>query len=239
MQQLSIFGLTFRGLTLDQIMARTGVCRLIVTVNADFIVRANEGDERFATIINRSVSTFDGTWPYQVARRKFPELAIEKHSGSDLIYALADACVAEGRTLLIVGGSAESAAQAQDNLNRRYQRNFCLAWSPPFERYPYSDDFLKRFRSFVDQEKPLAVALCLGSPNQEYLGDDELERLSAAGVAYCIGAGGTVDFLAGTLKRAPRFIQITGLEGVWRLFAQPSLFRLKRLWRSVRMFRYV
>jgi N-acetylglucosaminyldiphosphoundecaprenol N-acetyl-beta-D-mannosaminyltransferase len=54
-----------------------------------------------------------------------------------------------------------------------------------------------------------------------------------------MGAGGTVDFLAGTLRRAPRFLQVIGLEGVWRLLTQPSLFRLQRLARSARMFLYV
>lgn len=239
MPHVTIFGLTFRGLTLDQVFARDVGCRLIVTVNADFIVRAQEGDSRLASIIDHHVSTFDGTWPYQVARRHFPNVAIEKLSGSNLVFNLASVCLREQRTMLIVGGSPTSAALAQVRVNQQYGRVFCHAWSPPFERYPYGPEFVAEFRALVTRHKPLAVLLCLGSPSQEFFGEDQLEFLSASDVAYCMGAGGTVDFLAGTLRRAPRLMQVIGLEGLWRLLAQPSLFRLQRLVRSARMFCYV
>lgn len=239
MPNVNIFGLTFRGLTLDQVISRANGCRLIVTVNADFIVRANEGDNRLAAIINNHVSTFDGTWPYQVARRHFPDVAIEKLSGSGLAFDLANICLREQRTMLIVGGSSASTTLAQSRINQQYGRMFCHAWSPPFERYPYSPEFVAEFRALVTRHKPLVVLLCLGSPSQEFFGEDQLDFLSASDVAYCMGAGGTVDFLAGTLRRAPRLMQVIGLEGVWRLLAQPSLFRLQRLGRSARMFRYV
>jgi N-acetylglucosaminyldiphosphoundecaprenol N-acetyl-beta-D-mannosaminyltransferase len=239
MPHLTLFGLTFRGLTLDQTLTREARCRLIVTVNADFIVRAHEGDKRLAAIIDRHVSTFDGAWPHKVARRYFPGMAIEKLSGSDLVHHLADVCIREHRTMLIVGGSPASAALAQERVNASYGQSFCHTWSPPFAPYPYGQGFVAEFRALVTQHRPLAVLLCLGSPSQEFFGEDQLDFLSSSGVAYCMGAGGTVDFLAGALRRAPRFLQVIGLEGVWRLLAQPSLFRLKRLARSARMFRYV
>lgn len=239
MSHVTIFGLTFRGLTLDKVIARDAKCRLIVTVNADFIVRAREGDNRLAAMIDRHVSTFDGTWPYQVARRRFPNVAIEKISGSDLVFNLANVCLCEQRTMLIVGGNPTSAALAQARVNQRYGQSFCHAWSPPFEHYPYGPEFVAEFRELVTRHKPLAVLLCLGSPSQEFFAEDQLEFLSASNVAYCMGAGGTVDFLAGTLRRAPRLIQVIGLEGLWRLLTQPSLFRLQRLVRSARMFLYL
>lgn len=239
MQKLDIFGLTFRGLTLDKVLERSAQCRLIVTVNADFIVRANEGDLRLSAIVNRNISTFDGVWPCRIARKQFPGTLIEKLSGSDLIYKLAEVCIIEQRKMLIVGGGALSAELAEKNVNLKYGVNFCHLWSPPFESYPYSSAFVEEFRALVTQYKPLAVLLCLGSPNQEFFGEDQLNFLSESGVGYCMGAGGTVDFLAGTLRRAPRFIQAIGLEGVWRLLAQPSMFRLLRLVRSARVFRYI
>lgn len=239
MPHVNIFGLTFRGLTLDHVLARDAGCRLIVTVNADFIVRAREGDSRLSAIIDRHMSTFDGTWPYKVARSHFPNVAIEKISGSDLVFDLANVCVREQRTMLIVGGSPASAALAQARVNQQYGLTFCHAWSPPFECYPYSPKFVAEFQALVTRHKPLVLLLCLGSPSQEFFGEDQLDFLSSSDVAYCMGAGGTVDFLAGTLRRAPRLIQVIGLEGVWRLLTQPSLFRLQRLARSARLFRYV
>lgn len=239
MRNLTLFCLSFSGLTRDEVLHRSDSCKLIVTVNADFIVRANEGDRRLAEIINAHTSTFDGTWPYRLAQYKNPDLKFEKLSGSDLIFDLTALCAAEGRKLLIVGGTPESARGAEQALNLKYGKPMCVAWSPPFERYPFSEPFVARFRELIVGERPLAVAFCLGSPAQEFFADDQLDWMSAHGVAYAIGAGGTVDFLSGNLKRAPRWVQWIGLEGLWRLTAQPSLFRLKRLGRSVRMFRYL
>jgi len=41
------------------------------------------------------------------------------------------------------------------------------------------------------------------------------------GVPVMIGAGGTIDFLAGRLKRAPRWMQLTGTEWLFRLSQEP------------------
>lgn len=239
MRNLTIFGLSFTGLTRDEVLRRHGRCKLIVTVNADFIVRANEGDQRLKSIINEHTSTFDGTWPYLAAHYRNPGLKFDKLSGSDLIFDLAALCAAEERKLLIVGGTPESAKGAELALNLRHGKAMCIAWSPPFERYPFSEPLVAKFRELIAGERPLAVAFCLGSPTQEFFADDQLEWLSTHGAAYAIGAGGTVDFLSGNIKRAPRWVQSIGMEGLWRLVAQPSLFRLKRLGRSIRIFRYL
>ena len=44
--------------------------------------------------------------------------------------------------------------------------------------------------------------------------------------------GGTFDFEAGKIKRAPKFFQKIGMEWLWRLFKQPS--RIKRMTRLPR-----
>lgn len=52
----------------------------------------------------------------------------------------------------------------------------------------------------------------------------------------CVGCGGTFDFVAGRIQRAPRIIQKVGLEGIWRLVSEPKWFRLKRLLVSLKFF---
>ena len=86
--------------------------------------------------------------------------------------------------------------------------------------------------------RPLAIAVCLGSPKQEFLIEDQLAFMSEHGVSFAYGAGGTADMVAGRFKRAPVLVQKIGFEGAWRLLSQPSLFRLKRLLTSFKIFRY-
>ena len=49
-----------------------------------------------------------------------------------------------------------------------------------------------------------------------------------------IGVGGTLDFLSGNVKRAPRFMRNLGLEWLYRLLIQPS--RLPRILKAVILF---
>jgi len=233
---MKVLGLAFRGAHRSAVETpEAGRCKFVVTVNADFVVRAHEGDERLRRIIDTNISTFDGFWPWLVARLRHPSAQCDKISGSDLIYRYADMCKASGRQLLIVGGAATDAA---DSLNNRANARVATGWDAPFENYPMSADYIATFRAQIQAQRPLAVAVCLGSPKQEYLIEDHLAFMAENGVAFAYGAGGTADMVAGRFKRAPKLIQDIGLEGAWRLLTQPSLFRLKRLFKSVKMFRY-
>jgi N-acetylglucosaminyldiphosphoundecaprenol N-acetyl-beta-D-mannosaminyltransferase len=69
--------------------------------------------------------------------------------------------------------------------------------------------------------------------------DDNREELDAMGVRIVVGVGGAFEMVAGKPKRAPRVLQLLGLEGVYRFLKQPEPFRLRRLIMSFRFLRYV
>jgi N-acetylglucosaminyldiphosphoundecaprenol N-acetyl-beta-D-mannosaminyltransferase len=233
---MKIMGLTFRGAYRSAVETpEPGRCKFVITVNADFIVRARGGDERLHRLVDGHISTFDGFWPWLIARLRYPGERFDKISGSDLVYHYADQCRIEGRSLLIVGGSAHAAAFALDN---RAGTSVAIGWEAPFEAYPMSTEYITAFREQILTHKPLAIAVCLGSPKQEFLIEDHLDFMSAQGVSFVYGAGGTADMVAGKFKRAPVIIQNIGLEGLWRLITEPSVARLKRIANSARIFRY-
>lgn len=233
---MQVLGLAFRGARRAAVETpEAGHCKFVVTVNADFVVRAREGDERLRRIIDTNISTFDGFWPWLIARLRHPGAQCDKLSGSDLIYMYADLCEASGQRLLIVGGAAKDAAES---LNNRANAPVAVGWDAPLEDYPMSPDYIGAFRALVLSHRPFVVAVCLGSPKQEYLIEDQQAFMAENGVCFAYGAGGTADMVAGRFKRAPKLIQDVGLEGAWRLLSQPSLFRLKRLLKSLKLFRY-
>lgn len=85
------------------------------------------------------------------------------------------------------------------------------------------------------------LVVALGSPLQEYWIDENIEKLN--NVRLAVGEGGSLAFLAGSLKRAPKWINRIGLEWLWRLFMNRSLThqtgnRLKRVWNAVPVFIY-
>lgn len=212
---------------------------LIVTVNADFIVLAHE-NPRFASIINQNASTFDGQVPYILAR-KFARprgATIEKISGSDLVLELLDSAAHGGKRVLLLGASAESNKEAVRIARERYgvQVN---GYSPPLTSYPFPDGWRDECRFRIAATQPHYIFVALGAPKQEFWMDDERDWLAKQGVEMCVGCGGSLDFLSGKIRRAPRWVQRCGLEGVYRTLSEPKLFRLKRLLRSFLIFRYI
>jgi N-acetylglucosaminyldiphosphoundecaprenol N-acetyl-beta-D-mannosaminyltransferase len=67
-----------------------------------------------------------------------------------------------------------------------------------------------------------AVYVCLGSPKQEYFMQKHREALSAK---LLCGLGGTLDGIAGTVKRAPRWMIRLQLEWLYRLIKEPRRFK--------------
>lgn len=76
-----------------------------------------------------------------------------------------------------------------------------------------------------------AVFVCLGAPKQEQFMQRHCGALNAR---LLIGLGGTLDSMAGTVKRAPRWMIRLQLEWLYRLIRQPSRFR-----RMLRLPKYV
>jgi N-acetylglucosaminyldiphosphoundecaprenol N-acetyl-beta-D-mannosaminyltransferase len=82
------------------------------------------------------------------------------------------------------------------------------------------------------------LIVALGSPKQEYWIRDHLSRLKSVRVA--VGEGGSLDFIAGEFRRAPRWMRESGLEWSWRLFMNKSKTktgsRPRRVWNAVPLF---
>lgn len=232
-------GLAFRGATRSAIQNRKERFAAIITVNADFIVTAHENG-RFARIIEENYATFDGQVPYALARwfGRPKGCAIEKLSGSELVPALLEEAAANQKRVFMLGAAPASNAAAVAIARERYQVE-AAGFSPPVEPYPFTQQWRSASLAAIKAFRPHYVLVALGAPKQEFWIDDERHHLQESGVELCIGCGGSLDFLSGRIQRAPRWMQISGLEGVFRLLAEPKWFRVKRLLRSVLVFRYV
>jgi N-acetylglucosaminyldiphosphoundecaprenol N-acetyl-beta-D-mannosaminyltransferase len=83
----------------------------------------------------------------------------------------------------------------------------------------------------INQTSPDILFVAWGQPKQEKWVAKNLTRLNAK---VFIGIGGTFDFVAGEIKRAPSFFQNFGLEWLWRFFKEPR--RIGRIFTAVPKF---
>lgn len=208
----------------------------IVTVNAEAIVMAQK-NEKLKIIIDNAYSTIDGQitlWLYKIRYRK---KQIEKISGSDLIYDVCKWAALNDKKIFLLGGSKDSNMGAICNLRKNFQINID-GFSPYYESYPFSDMNNDTILAKIKDFAPYVLFVGFGMGKQEFWIDDNKEVLKTLGVKIAIGCGGTFDFVSGRITRAPRVIQSVGFEGLWRLFQEPKLFRLKRILISFKVIYY-
>jgi len=237
MKEINFANLKFRGLKKTKLLEESDNLKFIVTVNAEFIIKANS-DEGFKKIINNNYSTFDGQVPYYLARKQNPDIHFEKLSGSDLIYDFSEMAREKNKKIFLLGGYEESNNQAIVKLKNDY--NILIdGFSPEYKPYPFDDEHNNNILKRIEFFKPDILFVGFGAIKQEYWIDSNKEFLEDIGVRWVVGSGGTFEFVANTIKRAPIWIQNIGFEGVYRMIKEPNLIRIKRILLSFKVFKYI
>lgn len=213
----------------------------VATMNAALFVEYNEGGEAFRRYVDNAECTLDGQVPFWAAKLKawFVEgersVKVSKISGSDLIYKAAEYSGANRRKLYILGGAKFENQLAVDNLSRLYGADVD-GDSPIVNPSALKDDhIMKKIELF----RPDYLFVCLGAPLQEEWALANKDAISRCGVKLVVGAGGSVDFASGLIKRAPNFVQALGFESIFRLIQEPNRKRILRLIKSIRFFLYL
>lgn len=214
-------GVPLDPLTTDQILDRfeefveSSVGHHIATVNLDFIVRAQR-DSWLQAILNRTaMNLIDGT-PLLWALRALGYAVPERVAGADLVPRLLARVAKSGHRVYLLGGRPEVAYQAARLIVARYPGlRLCGVDAPPKRDVELMDgDTARR----VTDAAPAVLLVAFGNPKQEYWLDLHLSELN---VRVGIGIGGTVDFLAGHRRRAPKWMRDAGLEWLARLAQEP------------------
>jgi N-acetylglucosaminyldiphosphoundecaprenol N-acetyl-beta-D-mannosaminyltransferase len=189
----------------------------VVTINLDHHRRALRDPASAALCARASLRVADGMLTVFASRLQGTRLPA-RVAGSDLVPALARAAARCGRSLYLLGGAPGAAEGARDVLlaaNPTLRIAGLACPEPGFERDPGE---LERIARALEQAAPDIVLVALGSPKQEILIDRLREQLPRA---WWLGVGITLSFLSGHVRRAPRWMQATGLEWLHRLAQEP------------------
>jgi N-acetylglucosaminyldiphosphoundecaprenol N-acetyl-beta-D-mannosaminyltransferase len=155
-------------------------------------------------------------WALRMAGRAL--IAPERVAGSGLVVKLAKRAAESGWRLFLLGGDPGAADRASAVLRGRH-RDLIVAgtYCPPigFEKDPAQ---MAEIVERVSKAQPDLVYVALGFPKQEQL----IRRLrQILPQATFIGVGISLSFIAGTVQRAPRWVQRLGLEWMHRLWQEP------------------
>ena len=204
--------------TLDLIgsFIKDGKCHQIATANTDFLVKALH-DPELRTVLSHCDLVVPDGMPLLWASRLMGIPMPERVTGADLVPRLGELSAAKGWRLFLLGGTPDASRQAELSLRRRYPRvNIAGRMAPPASPLDQMDN-----GAIVDQvhrARPDILLVAFGNPKQEKWIHRHLEDLR---VPVCIGVGAALDFLGGSVPRAPRWMQGTGLEWLHRMMTEP------------------
>ena len=142
-----------------------------------------------------------------------------KISGSDLVPVLCEVATEKSYKIFIIGGKDGIAERAEQELQKKtswypYCRNICtLRWD-----LKEMIRNLRKINQMISNVNPDLLIACFGCPKQEKWIYENISKYSAK-VSICAGA--TVDFLAGNVKRAPKWMSEHGLEWFYRFLQEP------------------
>ena len=198
----------------------TGKSHQIATVNADFAVKSLRDPELLYLLQEADMATADGMPLVWGARRLGVPLE-GRVTGSDMVPALAKRAAEEGYSMYFYGAAPGVAARAAEILQEQ-NPGLLIAGvcSPPYQPVLEVDQALL---DDIKAAKPDILLVAFSHPKQEKWIGMYGQML---GVPVVIGIGATLDFIAGEVRRAPKWMQQSGLEWAFRLLQEP-----RRLWK--------
>lgn len=205
-------------------MARRPICdraAIVATLNVDFVSNAVVGwpfkgnEELWGYLKNADLVTADGMPIVALSRMAGCGLP-ERVTGADLVPAIFGRFAEEGLSIYVLGATRESLEIAFSKLPHAKIAGYDTSVVKLDED---QSDIIER----INSAKPDLLFVALGNPKQELWMGRNASKLK---VPVMIGVGGTFNFIAGQVKRAPAWMQKCGVEWIYRIIQEP-----KRLWR--------
>jgi N-acetylglucosaminyldiphosphoundecaprenol N-acetyl-beta-D-mannosaminyltransferase len=201
---------------IDQFM-REKTPHQICTVNPEFIMTAQQ-DVEFKRILNQSALNLpDGIGVVWAAKRLRQPLR-ERVAGSDLVGLMADRAQTTGWRIFLLGAAEGVAERAAIILRERYPQVNIVGAYAGSPRPEDEADIVARIRS----SRADILLVAYGAPQQDKWIARNIEQ---TGVAVALGIGGSLDFIVGTQRRAPQWMQRAGIEWLYRLVREPWRWR--------------
>ena len=189
----------------------------VVTPNVDHIVKL-ETDIDFQEVYREAdLILTDGKPLIWISKMKKNPIK-EKVSGSDLFPEICKLAEEKQYKVFLLGAAEGIAEIAAKNLKNKYKKLEIVGTYSPSYGFEKNKDEIQKIISLVTELQPDILAVGLGAPKQEKFIYEYRNELN---VPVSLAIGATIDFEAGNIKRAPKWMQNAGLEWFYRLVKEP------------------
>jgi len=226
-RNLKVCGIGFCATTMDQLVEAVfslptePVSATVDLVGVPGIISAKENEKVMETYSSSTMAIIDGMPIVKIARKRGIEC--DRCAAPDIMPHIFAESVQQGKTHYFYGGKDDEVlTHLRTNLERDYPGIKIVGmYSPPFR--PLTEEEDAKLCAEVNELHPDFLWVGIGAPKQEMWMKDHQEKIKGT---VMLGVGAGFNFFAGTLDKAPEWMEKASLEWLFRLTKEP-----KRLWR--------
>ncbi len=185
-----------------------------VAINADKIVKMRKDPEFRDIIMQSDLNIVDGQ-PLVWVSKLFGRPVKQRYGGLDIM----DALIPRGYGVYFLGAEEDVIKEVVDKYRNLYPDMKLAGWRNGY----WSEDEEKGVVEGIKRSSPDILFFAMSSPKKEKFLKKYLKEMK---VPFVAGVGGAFDIVAGKTKRAPKWMQDTGLEWLFRVMQEP-----RRLWK--------
>jgi len=206
-------------------------CRIAATVNVDFAVntycatKAAPRNPALANVLRRAELVIADGMPLVWLSRLLGTPLPERVTGADMVPLIAERAARDHVKLYLLGGAEEYTRKAAEILTERYPGLEIAGIDTPFVKLDAPDaaeQDLEICRK-INESGAFILLVGFGNPKQEIWEERNRANLKCG---IMVGIGGTFNFIAGAVKRAPDWMRRSGTEWIFRIIQEPG-----RLWK--------
>lgn len=219
LESIDFFGITIVNRSIDELLetaqafVSSGTTHLIVTLNGEMAARAFKDEEFLEIVRNADLVVADGVGIVWGARMLGTRIE-NRIPGIEFSLALLDLAQRRGYHVYFVGAKPEVVERAAANMKHRFPQLQLVGFHSGY----FDGQEEKRMIEDMREKRVDVLLVGMGGGVQEKW----IARHRDLGIPVAIGVGGTFDVWSGVVRRAPRLVQKTGTEWLYRLVVQPS-----------------
>lgn len=223
--KINILGIVLDRLDYDEAVNRVEAflesqgLKTIVTPNAEIIMAA-QTDEELKNAVNSADLRFPDGIGVVLASKIIGKPLCGRTAGYDLMERILDMASRRNLSVFLLGGKPKVADEASANIKVRF---LGIKIAGTHHGY-FNDSEEKVIVDMINKSNADILLVAMGAPRQEFFMSKNRLGLRCS---IAMGVGGSLDVLAGRVRRAPVIMQKAGLEWLYRLLTQPS--RIKRM----------
>lgn len=173
-------------------------------------------DKEYCKIQNGGIMAIPDGGPLSSVGRKRGFSQMQRTTGPDYMGEIFKISAERGYRHYFYGATEETLSKLQEKLTGQYQGiEISGCYAPPFRKLSEEED--KEIIEKINSSNADFIWVGLGAPKQEIWMAEHRGKVKG----FMVGVGAGFDYFAGNIKRAPKWMQKSNLEWLYRFFQNP------------------